>query len=167
MWNCLRGHALKRSPGIIRKSMVSYPGPGFLSSATWPLLPKKHLNGLINQSINQSIILTRHICLDQGNFTLNYHIRKMEYETSDHWREKQKSSTTYVWNPIVNKCVLSQTMLDINLCNAWSEYVCETAYRGFKNCIDVNIMYYNYQRRILEIGWIVINNLVKTQRCWP
>ena len=46
MWNCLWGHALKRSPGIIRKSKVSYPGPGFLSSATWPSLPKKHDNGL-------------------------------------------------------------------------------------------------------------------------
>ena len=46
VWNCLWGNALKRSPGIIRKSRVSYPGPGFLSSATWPLLPKKHYNGL-------------------------------------------------------------------------------------------------------------------------
>ena len=46
VWNCLWGHALKRSPGINRKSRVSYPGPGFLSSATWPLLPKKHYNGL-------------------------------------------------------------------------------------------------------------------------
>ena len=42
VWNCLWGNALKRSPGIIRKSRVSYPGPGFLSSATWPSLPKKH-----------------------------------------------------------------------------------------------------------------------------
>ena len=49
VWNCLWGNALKRSPGIIRKSRVSYPGPGFLSSATWPLLPKRHYNGL-NQS---------------------------------------------------------------------------------------------------------------------
>ena len=31
---------------IIRKSRVSYPGPGFRSSATWPSLPKKHYNGL-------------------------------------------------------------------------------------------------------------------------
>ena len=46
VWNCLWGHALKRSPGINRKSRVSYPVPGFLSSATWPLLPKKHYNGL-------------------------------------------------------------------------------------------------------------------------
>ena len=46
VWNCLWGNALKRSPGIIRKSRVSYPGPGFLSSATWPSLPKKHYNGL-------------------------------------------------------------------------------------------------------------------------
>ena len=43
VWNCLWGHALERSPGIIRKSRVSYPGPGFLSSATWPSLPKKAL----------------------------------------------------------------------------------------------------------------------------
>ena len=46
VWNCLCGNALKRSPGIIRKSRVSYPGPGFLSSATLPSLPKKHYNGL-------------------------------------------------------------------------------------------------------------------------
>ena len=50
VWNCLWGHALKRSPGISRKSRVSYPGPGFLSSATWPSLPKNNYNGLINQS---------------------------------------------------------------------------------------------------------------------
>ena len=46
VWNCLLGNALKRSPRIIRKSRVSYPVPGFLSSATWPSLPKKHYNGL-------------------------------------------------------------------------------------------------------------------------
>ena len=46
VWNCLWGNALKRYPGIIRKSRVSYPGPGFLSSVTWPMLPKKHYNGL-------------------------------------------------------------------------------------------------------------------------
>ena len=50
VWNCLWGHALKRSPGTNRKSRVSYPGPVFLSSATWPSLPKKHYNGL-NQTI--------------------------------------------------------------------------------------------------------------------
>ena len=46
VWNCLWGNAFIRSPGIIRKSRVSYPVPGFLSSATWPSLPKKHYNGL-------------------------------------------------------------------------------------------------------------------------
>ena len=51
VWNCLWGNALIRSPGIIRKSRVSYTGPGFLSSATWPSLPTKHYNGLINLSI--------------------------------------------------------------------------------------------------------------------
>ena len=43
VWNCLWGHALKRTPGINRKSRVSHPGPRFLSSATWPSLPKKHI----------------------------------------------------------------------------------------------------------------------------
>ena len=46
VWSCLWGNALKRSPGIIRKSRVSYPGPGFLTSVSWPSLPKKHYNGL-------------------------------------------------------------------------------------------------------------------------
>ena len=46
VWNCLWGNALKRSSGVIRKSRVSYPVPGFLSNATWPSLPKKHYNGL-------------------------------------------------------------------------------------------------------------------------
>ena len=50
--NCLWGNALKRSPGIIRKSRVSHPGPGFLSSATWPSLPKKHYNGLNKKKTN-------------------------------------------------------------------------------------------------------------------
>ena len=58
VWNCQWGHALKRSPGIIRKSRVSYPG--FLSSATWPSLPKKHYNGLINQSKSE----TNYNCTD-------------------------------------------------------------------------------------------------------
>ena len=49
------GHALKRSPGINCKSRVLYPGPGFLSSAAWPLLPKKHYNGFINQSTEPSL----------------------------------------------------------------------------------------------------------------
>ena len=46
VWNCLWGNALERSPEIIRKSRVSYRGPVFLSSATWPPLPKKHYDEL-------------------------------------------------------------------------------------------------------------------------
>ena len=53
VWNCLWGNALKRSPGIICKSRVSYPGPGFLSSATWPSLLKKHYNGLNQKLCNE------------------------------------------------------------------------------------------------------------------
>ena len=48
--NCPWGNALKRSPGINRNSRVSFPVPGFLSSATWPSLPKKHYNGLNHQT---------------------------------------------------------------------------------------------------------------------
>ena len=59
VWNCLWGNALKRSPGIIRKSRVSYPVPGFLSSATWPSLPKKHYSGL-NQINQKAIFLPVH-----------------------------------------------------------------------------------------------------------
>ena len=58
VWNCLWGHALKRSPGINRKSRVLYPGPGFLSSATWPSLPKKHYNGL-NQTKPSPQVITQ------------------------------------------------------------------------------------------------------------
>ena len=61
VWNCLWGNALKRSPGIIRKSRVSYPGPGFLSSATWPSLPKKHYNGL-NQTKPKTTQLSQ-VCI--------------------------------------------------------------------------------------------------------
>ena len=60
VWNCLWGNALKRSPGIIRKSRVSYPGPGFLSSATWPSLPKKHYNGLNQTKPNKAKTLLDH-----------------------------------------------------------------------------------------------------------
>ena len=57
VWNCLWGNALKKSPGIIRKSRVSYPGPGFLSSATWHSLPKKHYNGLNQTKPNLNIMI--------------------------------------------------------------------------------------------------------------
>ena len=60
VWNCLWENALKRSPGIIRKSRVSYPVPGFLSSATWPSLPKKHYNGL-DQTYTHTNIHTTYI----------------------------------------------------------------------------------------------------------
>ena len=62
VWNCLWGNALKRSPGIIRKSRVLYPGPGFLSSATWPSLPKKHYNGLNQTKPNQNILICLLYC---------------------------------------------------------------------------------------------------------
>ena len=52
VWNCLWRHAFQTSPGINRKSSVLYLDPRFLSGATWPSLPKKHYNGLINQSKN-------------------------------------------------------------------------------------------------------------------
>ena len=58
VWNCLGGNALIWS-GIIRKSRVSYPSPGFRSSATWPSLPKKHYNGL-NQ-LDVKMTNTEHI----------------------------------------------------------------------------------------------------------
>ena len=62
VWNCLWGNAPKRSPGIIRKSRVSYPSPGFPSSATWPSLPKKHYNGLNQTKLNQTkFIIVHHI----------------------------------------------------------------------------------------------------------
>ena len=83
VWNCLWGNALKRSPGIIRKSRVSYPGPGFLSSATWPSLPKKHYNGLnqtkliskrkLRKSYTCPLILCNHIGIMHDLF----HVRKM------------------------------------------------------------------------------------------
>ena len=50
LWNCVWGHALERSLGINRKGKVLCPGPRFLSSATWPLLPKKQYNGLITNT---------------------------------------------------------------------------------------------------------------------
>ena len=59
VWNSLWGNALKRSPGIIRKSRVSYPGPGFLSNTTWPSLPKKHYNGLNQTKLISGLKLFR------------------------------------------------------------------------------------------------------------
>ena len=53
VWNCLWGHVLERYHGINHKSKVLYPAPAFLSSATWPLMPKKHYKEVIHQSINQ------------------------------------------------------------------------------------------------------------------
>ena len=74
VWNCLWGNALKRSPGINRKSKVSYPGPGFLSSATWPSLPKKHYNGLNKQ--NYYIIMIFNLLLIECFIMNSYAIIK-------------------------------------------------------------------------------------------
>ena len=72
--NCLWGNALKISPGIIRKSRVSYPGPGFLSSATWSPLPKKHYNGL-----NQIVDNNEHQRIDDvSTDRISYDIRSLE-----------------------------------------------------------------------------------------
>ena len=61
VWNCLWGNALNRSPGIIRKSRVSYPVPGFLSSGTWPSLPKKHYNGLNLKSNETTLYVHKYV----------------------------------------------------------------------------------------------------------
>ena len=59
-------HFTQRSPGINRKSRLLYPGPGFLSSATWPSMLKKHSYGLIHQLFlhftlrMQNLFLIRH-----------------------------------------------------------------------------------------------------------
>ena len=59
VWNCLWGQTFKRDPGIICKSRVFYPGPGFISSATciWHSLSKKQNIGLINQSLKIILII--------------------------------------------------------------------------------------------------------------
>ena len=79
VWNGLWGHAFKRSPGISRKSRVLYPGPGFLSSAIWPSLPKKYCNGLINQSIMKllmSILIVYIVSLQFTTAVLGEHDEK-------------------------------------------------------------------------------------------
>ena len=75
VWNCLWGNALKRYPGIIRKSRVSYPGPGFLSSATWPSLPKKHYNGLDQTNLlNESVAMVKILQGDKSTDYINMYI---------------------------------------------------------------------------------------------
>ena len=86
VWNCLWGNALKRSPGIIRKSRVSYPVPGFLSSATWTSLPKKHYNGL-----NQT----------KPNHCNTHLIKKPGWVRLQDLRAKPPSHSTY-YNEIIN-----------------------------------------------------------------
>ena len=82
VWNCLWGNALKRSPGIIRKSRVSYPGPGFLSSATWSSLPKKHYNGL-NQTKPRSVhVLYTGIYVCTFNYFMEIHQGPPSFEYS-------------------------------------------------------------------------------------
>ena len=49
VWNCLWGHALKLKRDRSQEYGIDnlYPGPGFISSGTWPSLPKKHFYSLI------------------------------------------------------------------------------------------------------------------------
>ena len=75
VWNCLWGHALKRSTGIIRKIRVSHPSLGFLSSATWPSLQKKQqqYNGL-----NQTKSKTLNKCKTQNEIVFNIRLHHTE-----------------------------------------------------------------------------------------
>ena len=73
VWNCLWGYALKRSPGINRKSRVLYQGPGFLSSALGPSMLKKSLLW-INQSINPEYSGFHHCPLSKSNFNCSMKI---------------------------------------------------------------------------------------------
>ena len=58
-----------------------YPSPGFLSSAIWPSLPKKHYNGLINQSTRRVLLLA-----DYELEALQQSARKMQsiFETQEY-----------------------------------------------------------------------------------
>ena len=78
VWNCLWGNALKRSPGIIRKSRVSYPGPGFLSSATWPSLPKKHYNGLKKGGLYQRRVFAVCLQIDPESYEWGLSVRSVD-----------------------------------------------------------------------------------------
>ena len=84
VWHCLWGNALKRSPGIIRKSRVSYPGPGFLSSATWLSLPKKHYNGL-NQT---KFLIFNRIEREKQMLDVNYKQLKSDYDVLEEAHHK-------------------------------------------------------------------------------
>ena len=63
--------SFKRSPGINRNSRALYPGPGFISSAIWPSMPKTHHKRFIRKidwpterhgnSFNIKSCLTRNI----------------------------------------------------------------------------------------------------------
>ena len=104
VWNCLWGNALKRSPGIIRKSRVSYPVPGFLSSATWPSLPKKHYNGLNqNQTFSTSVTLYHSHILDQNN-TINHDLRLLS-ELTLLFLMKHVQLLSYRWHPGNSWCM--------------------------------------------------------------
>ena len=59
--DCVKGQTVY---GTVYGDRVLYPVPGFLSCDTWPPLPKKHQNGLINQSI---------MLLHNGFQVSNYH----------------------------------------------------------------------------------------------
>ena len=82
------GKCLKKSPGIIRKSRVSYPVPGFLSSATWHSLPKKHYNGLNQTKPNQSN--------SQNGYCIN-HVWWIYYWSSLCYQDSDRSLAIKQW----------------------------------------------------------------------
>ena len=117
VWNCLWGNALKRSPGIIRKSRVLYPGPGFLSSATWPSLPKKHYDGL-NQPNLWRLFSTPHIKLQNQLLVFQWGILSVEGFTF-HAQDSPISNTQSVecWVSVIS---LGPGLAPAKTCHAFS-----------------------------------------------
>ena len=122
----------KRSPGIIRKSRVSYPGHGFLSSATWPSLPKKHYNGL--NFTTELGLLVMNICCCRSPSTKHTQIRHCVVRCSSlgRWVVRQpyssnllnvdtSSTSVILWSILPDLSLYWMRSKNILLCSCYSK----------------------------------------------
>ena len=142
---CLWGHALKRSPGINHKSRVLYPGPGFLSSATWPSLLNKHYNRLT--MINQAkYFILKKMC---GKLLLSFKCTKQKGITyAFNWINKNLH-LKYFWKSKDNGGLLLQSL------KVHSDWACQHQHNSVRKWVPL----FKIQRIHSDTSWVRMNSI--------
>ena len=151
VWNCLWGHALEISPGINRKSRLLYQVLGFLSSSTWPSMPKKQYNGLI---------------------TIINHQFYSQSSTGYHYNSIELSVRWCVWKDVPHQWIAQRQVGPLSVHAMWRDGVSCPVSVAWHSCVAAHWSKYHcykqapsrYDLRCLKA---TLNPIKQTNNLWP